>query len=756
MDDSMTIGTKNEIGALNAKLSKDFRDRNTILSFFEYLKLVEENPVRTLRNSAEYLVDCFDFFGTTEDKQNQESIKKFKLFEHPTLRCPVVGNETSKSEIYRNIQAFKRQGYTNKIIFLKGPNGSSKTSTIESISNAMQMYSESNEGAVYRFNWIFPVDKGLVPRSISGDPTPIGFTSSSKIDQKEATTYAKLDESQISAKLSSEFKENPIFLIPMPYRQTLIESFLQKFKLKPDCVSPQIFQSGLSKRNQLIFETLLNAYEGNIEKVLRHVQVERFFYSRQYRVGISVVEPQMSMDAHEKLLTMDRNIANLPPVLHNIRFTETSGELVEANRGILEFSDILKRPLEAFKYLLTTVEKGTLGLPSGVQNLDVVFFATANEKHVDAFKQSPDFSSFRGRIEFITVPYQLKLADECKIYAKDIELIKKTKPICPHTLDVMSLWSVMTRLKQPDLDSYQGELKSLMSRLEPLAKTFLYNGDRMDAWYSASDQIVLNEHVGRIKAESIGTQVYEGRFGASPRELKSILYRLAESDDVVTITPVGVFDEIMRILRDSSNYDYLQIEPRNKYHDAGYFLELVASHFCELFKRDLVASMKLVEDNQFEHLLSRYIEHAVAFVKKDKILNPKTEARETPSEALMSEIETILGISGDASRFRESLLTRIASFRIEHKDKKYSVEHVFNDHLTRIKDHYFELHAKEIEETLKGIVANHSKSQDQLKDSTKAIVDSTTKTLIEKYSYDLYSIGECAKFVLKRGTQSSQ
>ena len=108
---------------------------------------------------------------------------------------------------------------------------------------------------------------------------------------------------------------------------------------------------------------MLAAYDGEIEKVFRHIQVERFFYSRQYRIGISTVEPQMSMDAQEKQLTMDKNIVNLPAVLHNIRFTESVGELVEANRGILEFSDLLKRPLEAFKYLLTTVERATLDCP---------------------------------------------------------------------------------------------------------------------------------------------------------------------------------------------------------------------------------------------------------------------------------------------------------------------------------------------------------------------------------------------------------
>jgi len=161
-------------------------------------------------------------------------------------------------------------------------------------------------------------------------------------------------------------------------------------------------------------ENLLNAYEGDLSKMLRHVQVERFFYSKQYRVGISSIEPQMSIDARERQLTMDKNISNLPTILHNIRFHETEGELIEANRGLLEFSDLLKRPVETFKYLLSTVESAMVNLPTSTANLDIVFFGTTNEQHLDAFKSIPDFSSFRSRFELLTTPYLLKPKLEMK------------------------------------------------------------------------------------------------------------------------------------------------------------------------------------------------------------------------------------------------------------------------------------------------------------------------------------------------------
>lgn len=76
----------------------------------------------------------------------------------------------------------------------------------------------------------------------------------------------------------------------------------------------------------------------------------------------------------------------------------------------------------------------------------MVFFATANEKQLDAFKQSPDFSSFRGSFDLIAVPYLLRSSHDEKIYGRDIEAILKSKFVAPHSLEVLCLWAVMPGL----------------------------------------------------------------------------------------------------------------------------------------------------------------------------------------------------------------------------------------------------------------------------------------------------------------------
>ena len=51
---------------------------------------------------------------------------------------------------------------------------------------------------------------------------------------------------------------------------------------------PQYLVSGnLSSKNRKIFDALWVAYNGNLNEVLQHVQVERFCLSERYRRGIA-------------------------------------------------------------------------------------------------------------------------------------------------------------------------------------------------------------------------------------------------------------------------------------------------------------------------------------------------------------------------------------------------------------------------------------------------------------------------------------
>lgn len=746
-----------DASAMISELSREYREQfqrqRVILPFNGFLDLVQKNPRAMVRSAAAYIRDTFDYFGTRSlvGADAVAGLMRFKLFDHGTEKNgAVIGGEIVQDEIYNVLQSFVRQGYSNKLILLHGPNGSAKTSTVESIAHGMQRYSETDAGAVYRFNWIFPTEKVAAPMT-KGETGAIGF-GARRSENGDGSSYALLDDTLISSKIHSDFKDNPIYLIPMPQREEWLREWIAaKENIRPEDVDlpPHVFHSGLSKRNQLILENLLSAYDGDLSKVLRHVQVERFFYSRQYRVGISTVEPQMAVDAMEKQLTMDRNIQNLPAVLHNIRYYEAQGELIEANRGILEFSDLLKRPLEAFKYLLTSVEKSSVSLPSSTANLDIVFMATTNEKHLDTFKTIPDFSSFRGRFELITVPYLLRPSLEMKIYEKDVEALAKSKKVAPHALELLCVWAVMTRYKQPDPEFYDSAQRGLIARVDPRSKARLYEDESLRPVFKTSEEAQLRELRPKIMGESVGMVVYEGRFGASPREIKQILHRAAQNPKHETLTPMAVFDELEKIIKDRTVYEFLQFESRGKYHDAAQFISMVKDEFADVFETETLKSMSMVAEEEYDRLLSRYIENVVAEVKREKIYNSATEQYEPANQNLMREIEKILGISGSVERHREGLLSRLAAWRLDHPKEELDITVIFQDIMIKIQEHYYGQRKGVVQAVHEAMLSLGTEDERRLDDKLRQQAKDTFAELERRFGYDEVSSRECLKFMLK-------
>ncbi|MFK7825036.1 MAG: hypothetical protein AB8G05_12850 [Oligoflexales bacterium] len=738
---------------LSREYQKQHKKNKVILTFNQFISLVQEQPRKYIRNSWKYILDTMDYFGTREASSYGIDIpQRFKLFDIGTEeKIPIISGEQAQSEVHSILKSFNKSAHGLKLILLHGPNGSAKTSTIETIANGMQIYSQQSEGAIYRFNWIFPADREALPQG-HGDSGTIGFGSDKNNPEPHKESYALLEDNKIASKLISEYKENPLFLVPMPYREEMLRSWLSaKEGVKPEDIDlpSHILESGLSKKNHQIFENLLNVYGGNLAKVFRHIQVERVFFSKQYRVGLSTVEPQMSIDAHEKQLTLDKNYSSLPTVLHTISFYQSEGELVEANRGMLEFSDLLKRPIESFKYLLNTIEKSSINLSSGTANLDITFFGTTNEKHLDSFKTIPDFSSFKGRMELVTVPYLLLPNLEAKIYSPDIKAITKVKKIAPHSIETLCNWAVMTRLKQPDPEQYPQEMRPLVAKLDPYSKVLLYEGKNLQPVFTIEEQNSIFEVREKVWKESQGMVVYEGRFGASPREIRSLLHRAANNKNHETLTPIAIFEELEKLTKDRTIYEFLQFEPRAQYHDAALFIDILKEQFVMEFETEIIGSMSMANEEEYDNLLKRYIDNVVAEIKKEKIFDSITSAYINPSQAIMEQVEDILKIDKQKDIHRNSLLSRIAAFKLENPDSKIIVADVFYDYLAKIKKHYYLEKQSIIEHIYQVMLAL---AQDDTKSFDEEDVKTAKQTFDEmqkKYQYDFSSTVSCLKFLVQ-------
>jgi len=378
--------------------------------------------------------------------------------------------------------------------------------------------------------------------------------------------------------------DHPLFLLPQSQRLTLLEQLLPQAQVTPQrdddplgpapeaIVSDYLRLGDLCYKCRRIYDALLASYDGDVLKVLNHVQVERFYVSRRYRRGAATIEPQVSVDARIQQVTADRSLASLPKALQYIALYEPAGPLVDANRGLLEYSDLLKRPVEAFKYLLATVETANVSMDSFVLHVDMVYLASTNETYLDAFKEHPDFPSFKGRMELLRVPYLLRYTAERDIYLPQVTKRVVGRHVAPHAVDVAALWAVLTRVRRSDPSLYPREIAEVIESLTPIEKLRLYDTGEVPGRLTTREANELRHRTGEVYRESSGYPIYEGRFGASAREIRTALLNAAHREGFRCLSPLAVFAELKEVLAAKSVYEFLKQEVVHGYHDHAAFL----------------------------------------------------------------------------------------------------------------------------------------------------------------------------------------
>lgn len=730
------------------EVNKEEEKFDQIFSFNEYMEIFERNPSRELRTSSMYLKDMFDFYGKDEDGS-------FSLFKknHPNSP-PVAGQKRAQEKIYQNLVNFNEEGFNNKFILLVGPNGSSKTSLVKKIMRTAEEYSHTDSGALYTFSWIFPIDT-YVKGSLG--------LSSKQVD-KHLQSFAHLEDSEISAILVSELKDHPLLLIPLRTRQKLIEKLLADEPEKLESIQLSYLYNGdLSKRNRLIFDALLKNYKGSFEDVLKHIRVERFNIDKRYSVAASTIEPQLHVDAKLQQITMDKRLASLPPSLQSLNLFSMNGEVILANRGILEFSDLLKRPLDTFKYLLMTMETKTINLQGILTELDIFFIGSSNEVHFNAFKQHPDFSSFKGRFSFLRVPYLLNYEDEKNIYLDQVANVRDKTKFEPHSLETLCLWSVMTRMRHPQSKNYQDKrLGEIAEKLTPLEKSLLIADNLVPEYLSQEEQQILRPGVEAICAEFENDQMYEGKFGISPREVKQFIYELSLLHEHITF--IEVLDYLKEVSEKKSEHEFLNIGAQGDYHNSKKFLYLVEQHFLNQFDIELRDSLGLVDNRSYEDYISKYVLHINALIKGEKIKNPVIGKFEDPDKYFIKEFESNIHLKEDPETFRSHILSKLGAFSLDNPGKEIVYSEVLDTITKQLKESFRNEQRKIIQNVGKNLVYYLSEinSDDEepkksgLSDEGRAEIEVILEQLHTNHGYTKRGAINCLKHLLKKRYDTAQ
>jgi predicted Ser/Thr protein kinase len=733
------------------QVRENFLRNRTILSFREYMEAFFEQPRVHARDAAQYTRDCFDYYGTETVQRPAGPLRRFKLFDRPFDRpgqgeaprvwagphegeggAPVCGHEDAQNAIYRILSTFVRAGRVNKLILLHGPNGSAKSSIVAAIQRAMEDYSRKEEGALYRFNWVFPSEK-LIKGSIGFGEMVAGI---------DAQSYAHLEGEQVDARITCEMKDHPLFLLPRGERQRLLLE-----QVKPDAsfaLSAAIREGEVCHKCRQIYAALLQSYNGDVLKVLRHVQVERFYISRRYLTGAVTVEPQMSVDADYRQVTSDRSHGALPGPLQNLSLFEPYGPLVSGNRGVIEFSDLLKRPLEHYKYLLGTIETGIARMGHFLLHLDAVTIASSNEKHLSAFKEMSDFASFKGRIELVQVPYLREAREEERVYRHQLEGTVG-KHVAPHATAVAAQWAVLTRLKKPVGDRYKGDLRRLVEKLAPSEKLALYDRGRPPDRLNSGQAKELRKSLPEIWRESDAYPNYEGRAGASAREIKTVLFNAAQNPTAACLTPQTILEELVALCRDKSVYEFLQQEVVDGYHDHEEFVRLAEAQYLDAVDEEVREAMGLVSERQYRDLFERYIHNVVAWTRGERVRNKVSGEFERPDEEVMAQTEAIVMAGGEERReFRRALISAIGAHRLDHPEGEIDYSQIFPDLFRRLRDHFFDERKRMLRKNTEKVLRFIGDEREQLLPREVEQVQTALNAMKTRYGY----CENCAKDAL--------
>ena len=311
------------------------------------------------------------------------------------------------------------------------------------------------------------------------------------------------------------------------------------------------------------------------------------------------------------------------------------GELNIANRGIMEFVEMLKTD-EKFLYVLLTLSQEQ-NIKTGRFSMiyaDEVVVSHTNEHEYQAFVGNKKSEALQDRIILVKVPYNLRVSDEIKIYEK---LLKQSSlqnvHIAPYTLRVASMFAVLTRLEP-----------SKKAGMSPMKKLKLYDGEDIEDF--------KQKDIKELQEEAIR----EGMDGISPRYVINRLSSALVKQNTTCINPI----DALRALRDGlDQHTSITREERERYLN---FIQEARKEYDEIAKKEVQRAFVYSYEESARTLLNNYLDNVEAYCNKTKLRDPITDEEMEPDEQLMRSIEEQIGITENAKKsFREEILIRISS-----------------------------------------------------------------------------------------------
>jgi len=430
--------------------------------------------------------------------------------------------------------------------------------------------------------------------------------------------YSRTNEGALYAIRDCPMHEEPLHLIPNDLRADVEKEF------------GLYIEGDLCPHCRYMVDT---QFTGHLEDV----PVKRLAFSEKYRVGVGTFTPSdpKSQDISELVGGIDLSTIGEVGVESDPRAYRFDGELNIANRGIMEFVEMLKTD-EKFLYVLLTLSQEQ-NIKTGRFSMiyaDEVVVSHTNEHEYQSFVGNKKSEALQDRIILVKVPYNLRASDEVKIYEK---LLKQSAlqnmHIAPYTLRIASIFAILTRL-EPSKKAGMSSMKKLK----------LYDGEDIEDF--------KQKDIKELQEEAIR----EGMDGISPRYVINRLSSALVKQNTTCINPI----DALRALRDGlDQHTSITREERERYLN---FIQEARKEYDEMAKKEVQRAFVYSYEESARTLLNNYLDNVEAYCNKTKLRDPITDEEMEPDEQLMRSIEEQIGITENAKKsFREEILIRISS-----------------------------------------------------------------------------------------------
>ena len=382
------------------------------------------------------------------------------------------------------------------------------------------------------------------------------------------------------------------------------------------------------------------------------VPVVKVPFSRHERRGIGVVPPVDPNNQDTSVLIGSEDISKLDTYSEgDPRVLDLNGAFNVGNRGVVEFIEVFKNEAEYLHTMITATQEKFIPAPGrhGTVYVDTVIAAHSNEAEWQKFRGDHTNEAILDRIVVVKVPYNLRLHEEVKIYEKMLRQSDFRAHIAPHTLEIASMFAILTRLEPT-------------AKCDLMTKLRLYEGEEV-----VEKGKTLKINVRELQEEARR----EGMFGISTRFImKALDNALTDSPDAEGINPINVREALINMVKGADLPD----DTRKQYLE--FLQDTLNKVYLEILEKEITKAFVYSFEEQADALFQNYLDHAEAYVNKTRVKDRNTGEELQPDEGFLKSVEEQIAIIGSAADgFRQEVMAYLwASSRRGKKVSYHSYE----------------------------------------------------------------------------------